>query len=110
MKKIVLVAILLLSIGTAAFAACPGTLEILTEGHPMGFVNQSYYSQLQAYGGTPGYTWSIYSGTLPPGLSLNSSTGEITGTPTTVGFWTVCFRVTDSAGCTRTQCYEFYVE
>jgi hypothetical protein len=33
-------------------------------------------------------TYSITAGSLPPGLSLNTSTGAITGTPTTVGNYT----------------------
>ena len=108
-KQIAVLTLVLLSIGTAAFAVCPGTLEILNEGHPMGFVNVAYSSQMDAWGGTPGYTWSLFSGSFPPGISMNSS-GAITGTPTTVGYWVACIRLTDSAGCTRTQCYEFYVE
>src|SRR6185437_1980886 len=41
----------------------------------------SYHKQLIAYGGG---TWSVASGALPPGLSINSS-GLITGTPTAAG-------------------------
>ena len=33
----------------------------------------------------PVWTWSVASGTLPPGLTLNTSTGVIAGTPTTAG-------------------------
>ena len=109
MKKIAIVAMLLLSIGTAAFAVCPGTLEILNETLGMGFVGIAYSNQMDAWGGTPGYTWALYSGSFPPGISMNSS-GAITGTPTTAGNWTPCIRLTDSAGCTRHQCFEFYVE
>lgn len=48
-----------------------------------------------AASGTPPYTYSVQSGALPTGLSLNASTGEITGTPTTPGTGSVVFRVTD---------------
>ena len=38
----------------------------------------------------------VFSATnLPPGLSLNSSTGSISGNPTTEGYWVVNFSVTD---------------
>jgi hypothetical protein len=39
------------------------------------------FSPLTASGGTPPYTYSVTSGTLPAGLSLNTSTGVVTGTP-----------------------------
>ncbi|QLF72062.1 putative Ig domain-containing protein (plasmid) [Peteryoungia desertarenae] len=38
------------------------------------------------------------SGTLPPGLSLNSGTGAVSGNPTTVGSYTFTLRATDSSG------------
>ena len=37
-------------------------------------------------------------GTLPPGLAINTSTGAITGTPTTAGTYSVTIKVTDNAG------------
>lgn len=46
-------------------------------------------------GGTPPFTWSIASGTLPGGLSLNSTTGAVTGTPSGLGDFPVSFTVTD---------------
>lgn len=40
---------------------------------------------VKATGGTSPYTFAVTSGTLPAGLSLNASTGAISGTPTTAG-------------------------
>jgi hypothetical protein len=48
-------------------------------------------------GGTPPYTWSMGSGSLPPGLTLNTSTGRISGRPTAVGLdFSFKLRITDS--------------
>ncbi len=52
-------------------------------------------------GGTAPYAYSIV-GTLPPGLTLNTSTGAVTGTPTASGTFTV--RVTDAVGSSSTSC------
>jgi hypothetical protein len=49
------------------------------------------------YGGTPPYTWTVNSGSLPPGLTLSSS-GIVTGTPSGAGSSTFGFLVTDSSG------------
>jgi polyvinyl alcohol dehydrogenase (cytochrome) len=57
-----------------------------------------YSSSVAASGGVPPYTFSITVGSLPPGLILNSSTGTITGTPTTPGSFYYTIQVTDSTG------------
>jgi hypothetical protein len=48
------------------------------------------------------FTWTVESGTLPPGLSL-SSAGAITGTPTAAGTFNFTMKVVDSTGLTATQ-------
>ena len=63
-----------------------------------GQVGFAYSSALVATGGTPPYTFSISSGSLPPGLSLNTSTGAITGTPTMAGTFNFTAKVKDSTG------------
>jgi len=48
------------------------------------YVNSAYNQSLSVTGGKSPYAWSIIAGGLPLGLSLNASTGSISGTPTTV--------------------------
>jgi hypothetical protein len=55
----------------------------------------------KAIDATP-FTWTVVSGTLPPGLTL-SSAGTITGTPTKAGTFTFTEKVTDSTGVTATR-------
>jgi len=50
--------------------------------------------------GYPAPTFSILTGSLPPGLSLNASTAAITGTPTTIGTYPFTIRGSNSAGNT----------
>jgi hypothetical protein len=56
---------------------------------------------VSASGGVPAYTYSIFSGSLPTGITINSSTGAVSGTPTVDGtFADIVIRVTDSLGTT----------
>ena len=76
-----------------------GVLTITTPAIlPGGTVNQPYSETLTASGGVTPYVWSITSGELPPGLVLETSTGVITGAPTTAGSTSFTVSVEDSAG------------
>ena len=68
-----------------------------------GEVSIAYSDQLTASGGTGALTWSVSSGSLPPGLSLSSSTGLLSGTPTTAGSYPFTVKITDTAGGSATQ-------
>ena len=63
-----------------------GQLPIITTTSlPNGRVGTAYSENLTATGGTGTYTWSVYSGSLPPPLTLGAGTGLISGTPSTAG-------------------------
>ncbi len=59
----------------------PADLVITTSSLPNGTVGDPYVAMMAGAGDITPYTWSLTSGSLPVGLSLNSLTGEISGTP-----------------------------
>ena len=75
-------------------AAVP--LSITTTSLPAGLTGTAYSAPLTAIGGVSPYTWSLASGSLPPGLQLNQTTGAIFGTPTTAGTSNFTVQVADS--------------
>ena len=86
-----------------SITAAPGALTITSSTLPSATVSTSYSTALQASGGTPGYTWSITSGSLPAGLTLAATSGAISGTPTTSGTSNFTATVTDSSNPAQTQ-------
>jgi Putative Ig domain len=73
------------------------SLLIVTTSLPTAQIQTSYSVTLAASGGDPGYTWSVSAGSLPAGLSLNASTGVVSGTPTAAGTSAFTVRVVDSS-------------
>ena len=72
---------------------------------PNGSVGASYNQNITASGGSGPYTFSIAAGALPTGLTLNGSTGAITGTPSNPGTANFTVGAVDSVGNTGSQPY-----
>jgi hypothetical protein len=87
------------TIAVATFVAA-GPLHITTQTLPSGRINTAYSAQISATGGTAPYSWSVTPGFMPSGLTLNSSTGVLSGIPTQSGQFTFTLAVTDATSHT----------
>ena len=85
--------IMINAVGTGARLSISGNPQNGTVGTP-------YSTTLQAAGGVGPYTFSIASGTLPAGLTLNAATGVISGTPSASGSAAFTAQVRDATGNT----------
>jgi hypothetical protein len=81
----------------------PGVLTITTTSLLGGTVSTAYDQTVAATNGTTPYTWSITAGALPTGLALNTSTGQISGTPTGAETANFTVQVEDDVAATDTQ-------
>ena len=86
-----------------------GTLAITTTSLPDGTVGSSYSSTIETENGTPPLSFSI-NGSLPNGLTLNYSTGEISGTPTQEGTSTFTISVVDTGNPQQMASREFSIK
>uniref|UniRef100_Q023T9 Ig family protein n=1 Tax=Solibacter usitatus (strain Ellin6076) TaxID=234267 RepID=Q023T9_SOLUE len=84
---------------TAAFNLdiLPPGFAILTTSLPDGQAGVPYAVQIQSAGGVTPYSWTVTSGQFPAGISLDPSTGLVSGTATAAGSGTVTIRATDSS-------------
>src|SRR5437660_2466186 len=83
-------------------ASTPSPVSILTTSLPTATSGSSYNTMLQASGGVSPYLWSITTGQLPLGLSLNASTGVISGTPSASGTYGFTAAVRDAQSTPQT--------
>ena len=98
---LLIIAVGLISLVGQAMAGTVGHIRITPVSLPAATAQSPYIATLTASGGTAPYQFSISRGTLPPGLSLDSSSGSITGTPSAAGHYAFLVKVTDSSGAAR---------
>ena len=80
-----------------------GAVQMSCTALPNGTECTTYSANIfSVEGGTPPFTWSVASGSLPPGLTMAAADGSITGTNPTVGTFNFTVMVTDSTQPTLT--------
>src|SRR3989337_465967 len=70
-----------------------------------GTAGVSYSQAISFTGATVPVVWSVISGSLPAGISLNSSTGVISGTPTIRGTSTFTMQIADAYNITDSRAF-----
>ena len=83
--------------GSTTLTVRAAPVVITTASLSSGTVGVAYSATLSASGGTPPNSWSITSGSLPVGLTLNAGDGVITGAPTTAGTFSFTVQVSDAS-------------
>jgi hypothetical protein len=85
-------------------------LAITTVSLPNGYVDSAYSAGASAVGGTPPYTWSLISGSLPSAVTLGPTNGTFSGTPQNTGDYSFKIQVQDSHGVTATTSWSITVD
>jgi Putative Ig domain len=78
-------------------------LTIATSALTNAQVNAPYSATITAQGGTAPYTWSLSSGSLPSGLTLDAATGVIAGSVSQAGAFAFTTEVTDASAHSATR-------
>ena len=83
---------------------CP-TLTVLPTGLPDGLQWSPYTNTISVIGGVAPFTFTVNAGALPGGLTLNSTNGVLSGTPSAAGPASFTIGATDVNGCNGSQSY-----
>ncbi|MFU1552419.1 putative Ig domain-containing protein [Aeromonas sp. A04] len=95
---------------TVTITVSPPSISLSPTTLSNGTVGTSYSATLPASGGTAPYTYAITAGSLPAGLSLNTGTGAISGTPSASGTSNLTVTATDANSATGSQAYTLTID
>jgi len=85
------------------------TVTVTSPGNQSGTVGTAASVQVRASDSASGQTLAYGATGLPPGLSINSSTGLISGTPTTAGTYNVAVTARDGTGASGSAAFTWTV-
>ena len=88
---------------------CANNITMTGSQLPVGTINTAYQQNIIAEGGCGNFTYTLVSGSLPPGLTF-SPTGAITGTPTACGTYDFAVKATDKCGCMLLREYRLIIQ
>lgn len=94
---------------TTLAGAPPAALVANPKSLKTAYLDVAYSDSVTASNGTPPYTWSVVSGAVPVGLTVETD-GDIVGTPTLAGSTQFTLRVTDDASNTDDEIYSIDVQ
>lgn len=84
-------------------------LRMVTTSLPDGHVNEAYSAAMTVAGGLQPYAWTLTSGAMPVGLTMQSSKGQIRGAPAALGTFSFVIEVSDSSGQTVSEAYSIVI-
>jgi len=109
--RLFLFALLLTVLASPGFAS---GVKITTTSLPKGTAETSYSATIEATGGCTPYTWSITSGTLPSGVtdeaSKNTTSLDLSGTPTKAATYSFTVSVTGCGGHVTTASFDIVIQ
>ncbi len=76
---------------------------------PPGELANEYFAPLAATGGQPPYRWALAEGSLPSGLSLSETNGQLSGRPSEAGEFSFSARLTDATGTIARRAFRLRV-
>ena len=91
-----------LTVGCPSITVNPATLPIATAGVP-------FAQTFAQTGGSGAIAWSVSAGALPNGMTLNASTGALSGMSPIRGVFSFTIKATDANGCFGTRSLTFNI-
>ena len=94
----------------ALYVTAHPVITLLPNALPAATVGQSYHQDLHAEGGTTPYQYRVTAGALPANLTLESSTGALSGTPSAAGTFPVTIQATGANHFSGSRRYTLQVQ